>query len=175
MPPYDQQDANTLQEPRKKQRAFAWRHLPRLSAMALASLTASAQTTGGGDLDDRFARGVIVVEAEANACYRFEVYLAETSAQHRRGLMSVRELPRFTGMLFVYPDSAMRSMWMKNTYIPLDMLFVRADGVVSSIARDTEPLSLASIRSTEPIRYVLELNGGVTGELGIEQIGRAHV
>ncbi|HEX2138826.1 MAG TPA: DUF192 domain-containing protein, partial [Woeseiaceae bacterium] len=102
-----------------------------------------------------------------NACYRFDVYLAETSAQHRRGLMFVRDLPRLTGMLFVYPESAMRSMWMKNTYIPLDMLFIRADGVVSSIARDTEPLSLASIPSEEPIRYVLELNAGVTEELGI--------
>jgi uncharacterized protein len=154
---------------------FAWRHLPGLSAIALASVAASAQAPDRSDLEDHFDRGVIVIEAEANACYRFDVYLAETSAQHGRGLMFVRDLPTFTGMLFVYPDSARRSMWMKNTYIPLDMLFIRADGVVSSIARDTEPLSLASIASTEPIRYVLELNAGVTAALGIEPGSVVHV
>ena len=143
--------------------------------MALASVAASAQAPERSDLEERFARGAIVIEAEATACYRFDVYLAETSAQHGRGLMFVRDLPRYTGMLFVYPDSAQRSMWMKNTYIPLDMLFIRADGVVSSIARDTEPLSLASISSTEPIRYVLELNAGVTEELGIGPGSLVHV
>lgn len=162
--PYDQQDANTLHQRLKNRR---WRQVPGVAALALAGFAASAQTTVGDGLDEAFARGAIVIEAGENACYRFDVYLAETNAQHRRGLMFVRELPQFTGMLFIYPDSAMRSMWMKNTFIPLDILFIRADGTVSSIARDTEPRSLASIASTEPIRYVLELNAGVTEELGI--------
>lgn len=165
--PIDPQDANTLQQGPKNRRTVAWRQLPGVAALALASFAAGAQTTGGDDLDEAFARGAIVIEAGENACYRFDVYLAETNAQHRRGLMFVRELPRFSGMLFVYPDSAMRSMWMKNTFIPLDILFIRADGTVSSIARDTEPRSLASIPSTEPIQYVLELNAGITEELGI--------
>ena len=144
------------------------RRLPGLAVLALASVTAGAQTADEAGLDESFAKSSIVIEAAGeNACYHFDVYLAETGAQHRRGLMFVRELPRFTGMLFVYPDSAVRSMWMKNTYIPLDMLFIRADGTVSSIARDAEPRSLASISSKEPIRYVLELNAGVTEELGI--------
>ncbi len=147
--------------------AGAWRRLPGIAALALVSFAANGQAPGDVDLDARFARGSIIIEADRDACYRFDVYLAETGAQHRRGLMFVRELPRFSGMLFVYPDSAMRSMWMKNTYIPLDMLFIRADGTVSSIARDTEPQSLTSIPSTEPIRYVLELNAGITAELGI--------
>ena len=153
---------------RTKNRAnLVRRQLPGLAALALASLAAGAQTAGEVGLDETFAKSSIVIAAGENACYRFDVYLAETGAQHRRGLMFVRELPRFTGMLFVYPDSALRSMWMKNTYIPLDMLFIRADGTVSSIARDAEPRSLASIPSREPIRYVLELNAGVTAELGI--------
>ena len=144
------------------------RRLPGLAVLALAGVTAGAQTAGDAGLDESFAKSSIVIEAVGeNACYRFDVYLAETGAQHRRGLMFVRELPRTTGMLFVYPDSAVRSMWMKNTYIPLDMLFIRADGTVSSIARDAEPRSLASIPSKEPIRYVLELNAGVTEALGI--------
>jgi hypothetical protein len=59
-------------------------------------------------------------------------------------------------------------MWMKNTFIPLDILFIRSDGSVASIAAMTEPLSLRSIASAEPVRYVLELNGGVAEELGID-------
>ncbi|HEX9852471.1 MAG TPA: DUF192 domain-containing protein, partial [Woeseiaceae bacterium] len=60
------------------------------------------------------------------------------------------------------------SMWMKNTYIPLDMVFIRGDGRVSSVARNTEPLSLRSVSSTEPVNYVLELNAGVTQRLSID-------
>ncbi len=139
-----------------------------LAAFALASLVANGQTADDSEAYlAGLARAAVIIEAGENACYRFDVYLAETSAEHRRGLMFVRELPRFAGMLFVYPDSAVRSIWMKNTYIPLDVLFIRADGTVSSISRDAEPRSLTSMPSTEPIRYVLELNGGVTEELGI--------
>ena len=136
---------------------------------------ASMAEVHGADLSDSFARDTLVIEAGAGACYRFDVWIAASAAQHRRGLMHVRELPRFSGMLFIYPDAARRSMWMKNTYIPLDMLFIRGDGTVSSIAADTEPLSLASIASTEPVRYVLELNAGVARELGIEPGSRIHV
>ena len=58
-------------------------------------------------------------------------------------------------------------MWMKNTYLPLDMLFIREDGTVSSIVANTEPLSLRSISSEEPVTYVLELNAGIAERLGI--------
>lgn len=139
----------------------------RISAIVLAALLVSAQATDRTGLAESFSSDSIVFESGDQGCYKFDVYLALTSAQHRRGLMHVRELPRFTGMLFVYPDSAVRSMWMKNTYIPLDILFIRADGTVSSIAADTGPLSLQSIPSAEPIMYVLELNAGVSEELGI--------
>ena len=70
-------------------------------------------------------------------------------------------------MLFIHGRDDLHSMWMKNTWIPLDMLFVRADGSVASIERDTEPQSLRSIGATEPVRYVLELNAGVTDALSI--------
>jgi uncharacterized membrane protein (UPF0127 family) len=70
-------------------------------------------------------------------------------------------------MLFVYREPAYLSMWMKNTFIPLDMLFVRADGSVASIAAHTEPQSERSIAADEPVRYVLELNAGTTARLGI--------
>jgi uncharacterized membrane protein (UPF0127 family) len=95
-----------------------------------------------------------------------------TGEQQRRGLMFVRDLPAFTGMLFAYPEPGPRSMWMKNTFIPLDILFVRADGAVSSVARQTEPQSLRSIASIEPVTYVLELSAGITESLGIDEQSR---
>ena len=138
-----------------------------LLAAAVASLSPAAMFAAEG-LDEAFSRDSIVIETSTAACYGFDVYLALTPEQQRRGLMHVRRLPKFTGMLFAYADDAVHSMWMKNTLIPLDMLFIRADGSVSSVAPMTEPLSLESVASTEPVRYVLELNGGVAAELGID-------
>ena len=97
-----------------------------------------------------------------------EVYVATTSEQHRRGLMFVRDMPENVGMLFIYDQEAMLSMWMKNTYISLDMVFARADGTVANVIRDTVPQTLDSNASTELVLYVLELNGGgTTRRLGI--------
>lgn len=110
---------------------------------------------------------MLVVSADDFACYRFDIYLAVDRAQRARGLMFVRELPATTGMLFIYESDQYLSMWMRNTYIPLDMLFVRADGTVASVETDTEPLSLESIVAREPVRYVLELNLGTAERLGI--------
>jgi uncharacterized protein len=135
---------------------------------ALLALLASGASMADEALDSAFSRDSIVIETSGSACYGFDVYLALTPEQQRRGLMHVRRLPKFTGMLFVYGSDDVRSMWMKNTYIPLDILFIRSDGSVESIARTTEPLSLQSIASGEPVRYVLELNGGVADEVGID-------
>ena len=118
-------------------------------------------------LDDTFDRDVLIIVADRLGCHRFEVYLAVNPEQRRRGLMYVRSLPERAGMLFVHGYDDLHSMWMKNTFIPLDMLFVRADGSVASIVRNTEPQSLRSIEATEPVRYVLELNAGVTEALSI--------
>ena len=139
----------------------------RLLCLALLAGTASAQDYDVEDLADAFGRTVIVIEANEHACYGLDVFIASTDAQKRRGLMFVRKLPEWTGMLFLYRDSGMHSMWMKNTYIPLDIAFIRQDGRIASIAKNTEPLSLHSIRATEPVNFVLELNAGITDRLSI--------
>lgn len=144
------------------------RTLIALAALFLTSREVLAQEYNVADLAAAFGRSVVVIEANLHACYRFDVFVAESETQKLRGLMHVRELPRDHGMLFIYSETALHSMWMKNTYIPLDMLFIRDDGSVASIARHTEPLSLRSIRSTEPVKYVLELNAGVTERLSID-------
>lgn len=131
-------------------------------------LVCTAVTLANDELDDVFDRGVLIIAASEHACYRFDIYLALEYEQQRRGLMHVRELPDTTGMLFVYSDSENRAMWMKNTYIPLDIAFARSDGTIANIAQDTEPLSLRSIRSVEPVSYVLELNAGISERLAID-------
>lgn len=147
-----------------------------IQAAGMAALMLAIAPPGAAqDLDASFSRDSIVIVASRAACYHFDVFLALSAEQQRRGLMHVRELPAFAGMLFVYPDAAPHSMWMKNTYIPLDILFIRADGAVSSIARHTEPLSLRSIASTEAVTYVLELNAGVTEALAIDADSRVLV
>ncbi len=119
-------------------------------------------------LDDAFNKDVLLIETASTGCFKFDIYLAITRQQQQRGLMFVRELPPFTGMLFPYKQAGLRSMWMKNTYIPLDIVFVRGDGTVSSIAANTEPRSLKSISAEEPIVFVLELNAGTASTLGID-------
>lgn len=118
-----------------------------------------------------FGSDVLVIVAR-HACYRFDIFLAISPQQQRRGLMFVRELPEWTGMLFVYADEGYRSMWMRNTYIPLDIVFARLDGSVTNVARDTVPLSERSISSTEPAAFVLELNAGTTLRLAIDEDSR---
>jgi uncharacterized membrane protein (UPF0127 family) len=112
-------------------------------------------------------RARLVVINDTGTRHTLDVYLATTFEQQRRGLMFVRDLPQKTGMLFIYDSEDIRSMWMKNTYLSLDIVFARADGTVSSVVHNTEPLSLRSMPSTEPVKYVLELNAGVARRLRI--------
>ena len=143
-----------------------------MKRLLLAGVFAVAPAFADDALDDAFAKDVLIIEASAFACYRFDIYLAMENAQHTRGLMRVRSLPQSTGMLFVYDGAKYHSMWMKNTFIPLDILFARSDGTVSSIIRNTEPQSLRSLGSIEPVTYVLELNAGVTESLFIDENSR---
>jgi uncharacterized membrane protein (UPF0127 family) len=136
------------------------------------ALLAQMAALGDEDLDRLFDRDTLIIEASEHACYRFDIYVAISDAQRSRGLMFVREMPQTTGMLFVYPGERRASMWMKNTYLPLDMVFARADGTVINVIRDTEPQSLKSLASTEPAVFVLELNAGVTARLHIDEHSR---
>lgn len=98
----------------------------------------------------------------------FSVQIADTPEKQAQGLMYVQSLPRDEGMLFSYPDEQPRSMWMKNTYVSLDMLFIRADGTIANVVQDTTPHSLTSIGSDGNVLAVLEINGGLTDELNIQ-------
>ncbi len=151
------------------------RHARIYVAFAAAIISCVIAAKADDDLASAFDSSTIIIAAREDACYRFDVYLATSREQQLRGLMHVRHLPEFTGMLFVYPSSDMRSMWMKNTYLSLDILFVHEDGTISNIAANTEPLSLKPIGSTEPVSYVLELNAGVSAKLHIDTDSLIHL
>lgn len=123
---------------------------------------AEPKTTKVQTLDEFFEQDELQIVTTDGTRQDFTVYLATTAEQQRRGLMFVRQLPERTGMLFVYDDESLHSMWMKNTFIPLDIVFARRDGTVSSVIKNTEPLSLKSLAAIEPVTFVLELNAGVT-------------
>jgi len=115
----------------------------------------------------KFENGALAIVTEAGR-HEFNVELAKSPQQRSQGLMYRREMAAAAGMLFdfgVRPNRA--SMWMKNTFIPLDMLFIKPDGRIESIAERTVPHSLEAISSRGPVRYVLELNAGTASRLGI--------
>jgi len=98
--------------------------------------------------------------------HRFTVELAATPQTRRRGLMYRSELPERHGMLFIFPDTDYRAFWMANTAIPLTLAYIDEDGVIFEL-HELRPFSRASVPSSEPARYALEVNQGELEDLGI--------
>lgn len=103
----------------------------------------------------------------ANGTHAFTVEVAETPEQRARGLMFREVMSGDAGMIFDYQRDLEISMWMKNTILPLDMVFISADGTVFSVKKGAEPYSLAHISSGGKVRAVLEINAGVADMLQI--------
>jgi uncharacterized membrane protein (UPF0127 family) len=99
--------------------------------------------------------------------YPFSVWIADTDARAEQGLMFVSELPETMGMVFPVEPPRVENMWMKNTYIELDMLFIAADGRVTKIIQHAVPMSLQTLSSDTPVSAVLELKGGIAAKLGL--------
>jgi uncharacterized membrane protein (UPF0127 family) len=105
--------------------------------------------------------------ASKTGVHIFAVEIADNDADRAKGLMYRKELPEGQGMLFDFHRDQDVSFWMQNTYIPLDMIFIRGDGRILRIAENTEPLSTRLIPSGGPVRAVLEVIGGTSRKLGI--------
>lgn len=105
--------------------------------------------------------------ASKTGVHVFAVEMAENDAERAKGLMFRKELPEGRGMLFDFQREQEVSFWMENTYIPLDMIFIRGDGRILRIAENTEPLSTRIIPSGGPVRAVLEVIAGTARKLGI--------
>jgi uncharacterized membrane protein (UPF0127 family) len=112
------------------------------------------------------------VRSDGTPFLRIAVELAETHEEQLRGLMGRRSLPSKGGMLFVYPQAIEQSFWMKNTPLPLDIVFIAEDSTIVNIARRTRPLSEETIRSSAPAQYVLELRAGFVDRYGIDEATR---
>jgi uncharacterized protein len=143
---------------------------PAAIALLLAGLSLLPATSRASDPPreplQSFPHSDLVVAADGKAL-KFRVWVAATEPRRQQGLMWVRELEPRRGMLFVFDAPQIASFWMKNTLIPLDLLFIAPDGRIIRIAANAQPLSLATIDSMGVVRGVLELAGGTSAKLGI--------
>jgi len=109
-----------------------------------------------------------ITQAKPAKVHAFRVWVADTPQRAEQGLMFVSDLPESEGMLFPLDPPRVENMWMKNTYIALDMLFVDTRGRVTKIIERAQPLSLETLSSDGSVRAVLELKGGIATKLGIK-------
>ena len=114
-----------------------------------------------------FEKTEIAIETAVGDRHVFEVELAVRREQFGQGLMFRREMAEDAGMLFILPRPQTLNMWMKNTYLPLDMLFLNNAGEIVKIAERTVPLSIDRIPSGRPVKGVLEVNAGTAERLGL--------
>jgi uncharacterized protein len=136
-----------------------------LASLAVA-LTGLCRFSLGAELQT-FPTSELTIVSESGS-HHFKIEVAETPAQMEQGLMFRTSLAPDAGMLFIYPRPTVATMWMRNTMIPLDMLFVDARGRIVNIHQRAVPQSLDVISAAEPVRAVIELNGGTVARLGIE-------
>jgi len=147
-----------------------------LAAMALAACSpgVARQEAGIPASEARSARhpvsGLPVIDlvvSRENVRHAFRVELAKSGQEQAQGLMFREQMGADEGMIFPMEPPRMTAFWMKNTVIPLDILFIGADGRISNIAANTVPYSLDPVFSAGPVKAVLELNGGRASRLGI--------
>jgi uncharacterized membrane protein (UPF0127 family) len=123
---------------------------------------------GPGDRP-HFARGELTVARADGTQIPLKVEIAATPQEEMYGLMFVKNLAPDAGMIFMQPGDYEADFWMKNTLIPLDMLFVRKDGEIVKIVANAKPLDLGIIRSDQPVRAILEINGGEAARRGLKE------
>jgi uncharacterized protein len=141
--------------------AFALAFLLLPLAACSSGSTTQAQTT---EVSDDFH----AVIHTATGDYDFTIEIADTPQEQSRGLMYRQSLAPDAGMLFDYGTEQKVAFWMQNTFIPLDMVFIGADGIVKHIHENAKPMDPTSIPSKFPVRFVLEIPGGRAAEIGLK-------
>lgn len=137
-----------------------------LASLALA-LSAPVFAAAPALAQDALETSSLTIQSESGS-HAFTVEIADEPEEISYGLMNRESLGEDAGMLFDFGNPREPAMWMKNTLIPLDMLFMTPDGEIVMIARNTVPGSLRTISPGMPVKGVLEINGGRAAELGIE-------
>jgi|HubBroStandDraft_1064217.scaffolds.fasta_scaffold00296_11 uncharacterized membrane protein (UPF0127 family) len=141
------------------------RKLRLLAVLAPLTLVAPSAPAQHGPVD--FDKGDLTIETHAGP-KKFTVELATDEPHRAQGLMYRRRMAADAGMLFIYPHEQPMAMWMKDTVLPLDMVFIAADGRIRNIQERAVPNSLAVIPSDGPVKAALELNAGTVERLGIK-------
>ena len=134
-----------------------------------AMLMTSANSAEPADLLRDFNQTQLIIDSSSRGCILFDIYIANSQEQRSQGLMFIRSMDEYEGMLFIYPEPAEISMWMKNTLIPLDMLFFDHKLAITAIHENAVPLSTDIISSRGVANGVIELNGGSAEKFGISQ------
>ncbi len=144
--------------------------VPGVCSIVLAALCSFAATNAHAE-----APVAVVTVTSANGDgHEFVLEVADTEERRQRGLMFRKELPEDGGMIFIYDPPQVAAMWMKNTLIPLDMVFVDAGSRIAHVASRTTPHSLEPISAGVPVAAVIELNGGTCDRLGMGVGDRVH-
>jgi uncharacterized membrane protein (UPF0127 family) len=150
---------------------LSWHHKGFLLLLLTMSLCAATmQTTLAAEpafFLREFKQTRLIINTKDRGCVLFDVYVAQTNAQRSQGLMNIESMGRYEGMIFIYAQEAEISMWMKNTLIPLDMLFIGRDRRITHIHENAVPMSEDIIESGSAVVAVLELNGGAADSFAI--------
>lgn len=139
-----------------------------LSVCALQSTHAANEPAPTLEPLSNFPQSTLTIITPNGRQYVFNVWVADTDKHREQGLMMVKSLAANTGMLFIFDQPERIQMWMKNTLIPLDMLFIDANGRIDSIAANTTPMSLKIIDAKLPVLAVLEIAGGAADKAGVK-------
>lgn len=153
-------------------RAVAVHSFGVLLAMLLPLQAIADVASDAAQLDRFFPKSTMQIATPDARLHNFEIWVADNDQRRARGLMFVKQMDANDGMLFIYPQPIRASMWMKNTFIPLDMLFVAVDGKVMQVVANTTPQSLKTIESTDEVVAVIELNAGTAERLHIAKGAR---
>jgi uncharacterized membrane protein (UPF0127 family) len=139
--------------------AFLW--------MTCAAIAVARADSDAQQLDRLFSRSTLQIATPDAKLHKIDVWIADNDVRRARGLMFVDNLADDAGMLFIYPQPQPISMWMKNTHLSLDMLFVSANGRVHRVVENTQPMSLDTISSDGTVLAVIELKAGSAARMNI--------
>jgi len=150
----------------RRNKLFAARALLAAALLAI-SATTLAQSAPPEPLS-AFPQSLLAVKTQSGKVVNFKIWEADTPGREEQGMMFVREMDIHTGMLFMFPENKRVSMWMKNTFVSLDLLFIDAQGKIDYIAKSATPRSETIIGPPTPEYAVLELKGGACEQFGIK-------
>lgn len=150
-----------------QKRPFAARALL-AAVLVLAAANAALPQSAAPEPLSAFPQSLLAIRTSAGKVINLKIWHADTPKREEQGMMFVREMDEHTGMLFMFPENRPVTMWMKNTYVPLDLLFLNAQGKIDYIAASATPLSEKILGPPTPEYAVLELKGGACEHFGIQ-------